>query len=106
MTGFSGHELDDGSQDTNILVGEERPESYPVPILSPHARRAGCIWVERRRASSDRFPLARQPIPTALPGRRASSSWDGSTRSSGERTGLNQPLRFKQRLWQPSEVTP
>src|SRR3954453_6005512 len=34
MTGFRGHELDDCSQDTNSLVGEERPESYPVPILS------------------------------------------------------------------------
>jgi hypothetical protein len=31
---------------------------------------------------------------------------DGITHGSDERTRLNQPLRFKQRLWQPSGVTP
>jgi DNA-binding FadR family transcriptional regulator len=39
-------------------------------------------------------------------GRGVSISCDGITHSSGERTGLNRSVRFKQRLWQPSEVTP
>jgi hypothetical protein len=76
-----------------------------------HIKKLHGQLLETHRAGSEqdrpvRFPLARWQIPSAVPSRRASLRTDGMFHNSVERTGLNQPVRFKQRLWQPSAVTP